>query len=165
KNGDFKDGRNYWNGESKLVTVNEAGEIVMKDGFPVLELKAMKSSFVSVDQMIRLNYGMTKVIITVVAKALPDFKSNKEGPGYSNFGRGWWQWSGLISPKTDFCIRLQDGWYYYKAVNFAPGNDWQTFTTTIGNLNSQTSKKLSLVLSHGEGNVLIRSVTLEESAN
>ncbi|MEO8206203.1 MAG: hypothetical protein ABI615_08475 [Chthoniobacterales bacterium] len=165
KNGDFTDAGNNWSGAGKIVTVNDAGESVMLNGTPAMELTAQKDSFVSCDQSIRLNKGITKVVITVEAKALPDFKANKESRKYSNFGPGWWQWSGLIFPKADFCIRLQDGWYYYRAVNFAPSNNWQTITTTIGKLNPQAYKKLSLVICPGEGNVLIRSVKVEESAN
>ncbi|MEO6848132.1 MAG: hypothetical protein ABI443_10870 [Chthoniobacterales bacterium] len=164
KNGDFKDGRNFWSGEGKVINVDEAGQTVTKDGFPALDLTASKSSFVNCEQSIKLNQGVTKVVITVIAKQLPDFRPNKESTKFTkNFGPGWWKWSGVIAPKADFCIRLQDGWYYYRAMNFPAGDDWQTIVFNIDGLNPQGYKKLMLILSPGEGNILVRSVTLKEN--
>ena len=166
KNGTFLDGGNFWNGEGEVIKVNEEGQTVSEGGFPVLELTATKSSFVSSEQAIKFDPGVTKCVITVIAKKFPDFRSNKESPKFTkNLGPGSWKWSSIAFPKADFYVRLQDGWYYFQAMDFPSGNDWQTITLNIDGLTPQGYKKLSLILSPGEGNVIIRSVAVTETSH
>lgn len=168
ENGDFARDKLNWLGDGRIVFLKPDGTASpteVPDSTRAIEIDLSKTQFKEITQKFETPEGAGALNVEVVYKGAADFKLNEKATKFTRDNTwqagGTWYWSGLVFPKVDLCIRLdQPGGYSYRLASVTPGSDWQTLKFRWDNVGAKKDVKLCVAVPPGEGKFYLKSVSV-----